>query len=163
MEAQLSSSESHVGEVVRTGRRWLIPVAAATALISVFSIGVAVGASAFGTDNDEASGEDTSGTTAIGCRSEVILIVDAEDLADDSYQLRVSLGDRMVPVTHEMGYALVGTRHPQTVSPMNGRLTVLGILAHPEGLIRYELVGTETGLAEEGTLQPRPLTCIDTE
>lgn len=164
MEAELSSSESHVvGEVVSTSPRWLVPVAAAVALIGVFGIGVGVGANAFGTDSIEARRESANGTTAIGCRSEVILVVDAEGLADDSYQLRVSVGDRMVPVTHQMGYALVGRRHPQAVSPENGRLTVLGILAHPEGPIRYELVGTETGLAEEGTLRPRPLTCVDTE
>ena len=163
MEVERSSSESHVGEVVRTSGRWLVPVSVGTALISVFAIGVAVGASVVGSDSVEASREGASGTTAIGCRSEVVLVVHTEDLADDSYQLRVSLGDRMVPVTHEMGYTLVGTRHPETVSPVNGRLTVLGILADPEAPIRYELVGTETGLAEEGTLRPRPLMCVDTD
>lgn len=164
MEAERSSSESHVvGEVVRASPRWLVPAAAAVALIAVFGVGVGVGANVFAADSVESRSEGASGTTALGCRSEVILIVDAEGLADDSYQLRVSLGDRMVPVTHEMTYALVGRQHPRSVSPVNGRLTLLGVLARPAGAIDYELVGTETGLAEDGMLRSRPLTCIDTE
>lgn len=164
MEADRSSSESHVvGEVVSTSPRWLVPVAAAVVLIAVFGVGVAVGANALGTESIETRSEGASGTTAIGCRSEVILVVDAEGLADDSYQLRVLVDDRAFPVTHEMSYALVGRQHPQSVSPVNGRLTLLSVLTRPDGRIRYELVGTATGLAEEGELRPRPLTCIDTE
>lgn len=164
MEAERSSSESHVvGEVVSTSPRWLVPVAAAVALIAVFGAGVAVGANAPGADSVETRSEGANRTAAMGCRSEVMLVVDAEGLADDSYQLRVLLDDRAFLVTHEMSYALVGRQHPQSVSPVNGRLTLLGVLAHPDGRIRYELVGTETGRAEEGELRPRPLTCIDTE
>lgn len=164
MEAERSSSEIRVvGEVVSTSPRWLVPVAAAAVFIAVFGVGVGVGAKAFATDSVVSRSEGTSGTTALGCRSEVIFVVDAEGLTDDSYQLRVSLGDRTVPVTHEMTYAVVGTQHPRSVSPVNGRLTLLGVLARPDGAIGYELAGTETGLAETGTLRPRPLTCIDAE
>lgn len=164
MEAERSSSESHViGEVVSASPRWLVPVSAVVALIAVFGVGVGVGANAFATDSIESPSEGANGTTALGCRSEVVLVVDAEGLADDSYQLRVSLGDRTIPVTHEMTYALVGRQHARSVSSVNGRLTLLGVLARPAGAIDYELVGTETGLAEDGTMRPRPLTCIDTE
>lgn len=164
MEAERSWSESHVvGEVVSASPRRIVPVAAAVVLITVFGAGVAVGANVLGSDSVETQSEGANRTAVMGCRSEVMLVLDAEGLADDSYQLRVLLDDRVFPVTHEMTYVLVGRQHPQSVSPVNGRLTLLGMPAHPDGRIRYELVGTETGLAEEGELRPRPLTCIDTE
>lgn len=153
-------------------------------VIAVFAVGVAVGATVFSTasvdgpdgaaadadaiaegdDAEEAAdGVGTVDMMAIGCRSEVVLVVSAEELPEDTYRLRVSAGDRMFPVTEAMMHTLIGRQHPRSASPVNGRLILIAVIGEPAGPVRYELVGTETDVAEGGTQLPRALTCIDAE
>lgn len=155
-----SPPDSHVhGEVVAGAPRWLI---LAVVAITVFALGIGVGAKLFDTAAVDGHAN-TADTMAIGCRNEVVLIVGAEDLPEDTYELRVVVGDRVLPVTHEMTHPIVGRQHPRSVSPVDGRLILIGLIGEPSGRVSYELVGSESDVVEEGPLIPRPLTCIDAQ
>lgn len=158
MDPAASRPDSRVhGEVVTGAPRWLV---LAVVAITVFALGIGVGANVFNTEAIDGH-VSTADTMAIGCRSEVVLVVSAKDLPEDTYELRVLVGERILPVTHEMTHPIIGRQHPRSFSPVDGRLVLIGVIGEPSGRIRYELAGSGSDVVEEATLIPRPLACID--
>lgn len=135
-------------EVVRATPRWLAGVA-------IFLLGAGVGALAFGLDTSDpdAAVEDS---IAVGCGAQVTLIVDAKDLPAGIYELRASVGDRMLPMINSMMYPLIGAhRGHQSVLPDDGRLLLVANVPVGKGNdLRYELVGDDLKRAFSGSLNP---------
>jgi hypothetical protein len=140
------------GEVVRGAPR--SPVAAAVVVTAAtFGVGLLAGGNLFGGEHRAALPVEA---VAIGCVGNVTLTVGLEGLADGTYDLRASVGDRMLPMTNSMTYAMVGSsRGHQSVVPDEGRLLlVANVPAGADRTVRYEIVGVD-GVVANGTVAPQ--------
>ena len=135
--------------IVRTAPRWLGAAA-------IFAVGVGIGALAFdgAPSTQEVSLDDAIG---IGC-GVVTLVVNAEDLPGGTYELRASVGPRMLPMINSMTYPLIGAHQGhQLLTPDDGRILVVANVPAGAGEAgRWELVGGDAEPAAGGVL---PDTC----
>lgn len=154
MSQRVDGAHESSQEVVSRTPRWL-PV------VAIFAVGVWVGAVGFGGGGTEESpGSAVDGAAAVGCGGDLTLIVDADGLEEGAYELRASVGDRMLPMINSMTYPLIGMhRDHQLVVPDGGRLLIVANVPVGEGsALRYELVGDGSKAAVSGALQPEACT-----
>ena len=123
-----------------------------------FAFGLAVGAIAVDRSTPGSPRPEGDDAMIVGCGADVGLIIDVDDLEAGRYELRASVGDRMLPMINSMTFPIVGEhRQHQWVVPDEGRLLLVARV--PLGRrdpLRYELVGGDLDAAARGVL---PITC----
>lgn len=140
--------------MVSGGPSWWLLVLAAV------GVGVLGGAALHAWLDDDGPDGGEARVAAFGCREIVTLVVDAEDLSRDAYELRATLrGDRaMIPLTNAMTEPIVG-RHQnhQYLEPDKGRLVVAANWVSTQRSVEYELAAVDgSGLTARGTIAVRP-------
>jgi hypothetical protein len=110
-------SDAETTEVVSRSPGWWLVVSAAV------GVGVLGGAALHAWLDDGGSDGGEVRVVAFGCRGSVTLVVDAEDLRHDAYELRATFRlDRMLPFINAMTEPIVGQhQNHQYLEPDKGR------------------------------------------
>jgi len=146
-------SDAGTPEVVSRRPGWWVVVLAAV------GVGVLGGAALHAWLDEGGSEGGEPRVVAFGCRGSVTLVVDAEDLSHDAYELRATLGDdRMLPLINAMTEPIVGQhRNHQYIEPDKGRLLVAANWISTQVSVEYELVAVGgSGLTAQGRTAIRP-------
>lgn len=147
--APWSDETSHSSEeIVRRTPRWLAGVA-------ILVVGIAVGAVGSRLGTSDGRNPSVDGAAVVGCGAEKTLVLDVADLPPGSYELRASVGDRMLPMINSMTYPIVGThRGHQSLVPHDGRLLLAAdVPVGTSNPLRYELVDDGSGQVVGGTIR----------